>query len=71
VRSVVVEPRSVVIQGLKNEVRKTNELKTEALDISGLNGTTTQELNLDTSGINVKTEVNAVKVTVEIAGRKR
>lgn len=71
VKSVVVEPRSVVIQGLKNEVRKTNELRTEALDISGLKETTTQELNIDTSGINVKTEVNAVKVIVEIAGRKR
>jgi YbbR domain-containing protein len=71
VKSVVVEPRSVVIQGLKNEVRKTNELSTEALDISGLKETTTQELNIDTSGINVKTDVNAVKVIVEIAGRKR
>jgi YbbR domain-containing protein len=71
VKSVMVEPRSVVIQGLKNEVRKTNELRTEALDISGLKETTTQELNIDTSGINVKTEVNAVKVIVEIAGRKR
>jgi YbbR domain-containing protein len=71
VKSVMVEPRSVVIQGLKNEVRKTNELSTEALDISGLKETTTQELNIDTSGINVKTEVNAVKVIVEIAGRKR
>jgi len=71
VKSVVVEPSSVVIQGLKNEVRKTNELRTEALDISGLKETSTQELNIDTSGINVKTEVNAVKVIVEIAGRKR
>jgi YbbR domain-containing protein len=71
VKSVVVEPSSVVIQGLKNEVRKTNELRTEALDISGLKETATQELNIDTSGINVKTEVNTVKVIVEIAGRKR
>ena len=71
VKSVVVEPSSVVIQGLKNEVRKTNELRTEALDISGLKETATQELNIDTSGINVKTEVNEVKVIVEIAGRKR
>lgn len=71
VKSVTAEPLNLVIQGLKTEVRKVRELRTEVLDVTGLKETTTQELNIDTSGINVKPEVNSVQVTVAIAGRKR
>lgn len=70
VEAVVVEPRTVAIQGLKTETRKIKELRTEVMDISGLKETTTQELNIDTAGITVKPESNSVKVTVKIAGRK-
>jgi YbbR domain-containing protein len=70
VKAVAVQPPNVVIQGLKTEMRKIKELRTEVMDISGLKETTTQELNIDTSGINVKPETNSVQVTVEIAGKK-
>jgi YbbR domain-containing protein len=71
VKAVLVRPPNMAIQGLKTEMRKINELKTEVMDISGLKETTTQELNIDTSGINVKPEANSVQVTVQIAGRKQ
>lgn len=70
VQIVQVDPRNVVIRGLKTEMRKVKELRTEVLDISGLKETTTQELNIDLGGMNVKPEVSSVRVTVEIAGRR-
>jgi len=71
VKAVRVTPQTVVVQGLRTEARKISELRTEALDISGLNETSTQELNVDTMGVNVKPAENTVEVTVEIAGRKK
>lgn len=69
-KSVVVNPRSVVIQGLKAELRKISVLRTEAMDISGMKETSVVEMNIETSGMNIKPEVNTVKVTIEISGRK-
>lgn len=71
VKAVEVEPRSVVIQGLKTEVRKISEIRTETMDISGIEETTTQELNVDTSGANIKIEKDKVRVTAVIAGGKK
>src|SRR5512135_823026 len=45
IKSVVVEPKSIVIQGLKTEVRKINEIRTETMDISDIDETATQELS--------------------------
>jgi YbbR domain-containing protein len=70
VKGVVVRPPNVVLQGLKTEMRKIKELRTEVMDISGLKETTTQELNIDTSGVNVKPEANSVQATVQIARKK-
>ncbi len=72
VKTVEVQPRSLTVQGLKSEVRKVSDpVRTEPMDVGGLTKTTTQELNIDTAGANVRTGVNTVKVTVVIAGRKR
>ncbi len=68
-KSVAATPRSVVIQGLKTELRKMSVLRTEPMDISGMKETASVELNLETSGMGIKPEVNAVRVTIEI-GRK-
>lgn len=71
IRAVEVEPRSIIIQGLKSEVRKIIELRTEVMDVTGMTDTTTQELNIDTVGANIRPEINMVKVKVVITGRKR
>ncbi|MDA8079936.1 MAG: CdaR family protein [Nitrospiraceae bacterium] len=70
VRAVEIVPREVAAQGLKSEVRKTSELRTEVLDITGAKETMSQELAVDTAGANIKTEPAGVRVTVEI-GRGR
>jgi len=71
VNSVKVEPKSVVIKGLKSAVRKLSIVKTEPLDITDSNKTMTQELNIDTGGVNVTPDVNTVKVTINISGRSK
>ncbi|MDH4231962.1 MAG: CdaR family protein [Nitrospirota bacterium] len=66
-----VEPKNVVLKGLKSEVRKLRILKTEPLDITDLNKTLTQEVNIDTGGANVSPEPGVVKVTINITEKKR
>jgi YbbR domain-containing protein len=69
VKSIEVEPRRIVIHGLRSEVEKINMLKTEVLDITGLNESISQELNIDFAGANIKSDTGSVLVTIVIAGR--
>ncbi|PKL52326.1 MAG: hypothetical protein CVV37_01800 [Nitrospira bacterium HGW-Nitrospira-1] len=69
VRSIKVEPESVVIKGLKSAVRKLRVVETEPLDITDSNKTITQELSIDTGGVNVTPVVDTVKVTINISER--
>jgi YbbR domain-containing protein len=71
VRSVEVNPSSITIRGLKAEVRKIGELRTEPLDITGLKETTSQNLDIDTLGSNVNLDANSARVKVIIAGREK
>jgi YbbR domain-containing protein len=71
VKTVEIEPRNIVVQGLKSDVRKISGLKTEALDITGLYESISQNLDIDTAGTNVTPEVTSAKVKVVIAGRKK
>lgn len=66
VSSVKVEPKHVVVKGLKSDVRRLRIVKTEPLDVTDSNKTMTQELNIDTGGVNVTPEVSTVKVTIKI-----
>jgi len=71
VLSIVVEPRTAVIRGLKSELKKINMIRTEPLDISHISGTITEELDLDTSGTNIKADILKVKVKITVAEKKR
>lgn len=71
VSSVKVEPKSVVIKGLKSEVRKLSIVKTEPLDITEANKTITQELNIDTGGVKVTPDVETVKITINISEKRK
>lgn len=71
VKTIVVEPRTAVIRGLKSELRKIDMLRTEPLDISHISGSITEELNLDTSGTNIKADISKVKVKITVAEKKR
>ncbi|TAN43479.1 MAG: YbbR-like domain-containing protein [Nitrospirae bacterium] len=68
-RVVSVKPSVITVQGLKAEVRKLTELRTEPLDITDLKETISQQVELDTQGANVSFDATAVTVTV--TGRKR
>jgi hypothetical protein len=71
VASVSVEPKSVVIRGLRSEVRKVDAVRTEALNISDVRETVTEELELDMSGMNIKSDVSKVRVKITLAEKKR
>ncbi|MBI5076251.1 MAG: hypothetical protein HZB62_13945 [Nitrospirae bacterium] len=71
VTTMVVEPRTAVIRGLKSELRKIDMIRTEPFDISHISGSKTEELDLDTSGTNIKSDISKVKVKITVAERKR
>lgn len=64
--SIVVEPKTVVIRGLKSELGKIDMIRTKPFDISHSSGKITEELDLDTSGTNIKPDISRVKVKVKI-----
>jgi YbbR domain-containing protein len=67
IRSVKAEPAMVTIRGLRSDIRKIQELRTDAVDVTGLKHSVTQEVNVDT-GANVVADTNTVKATVTITG---
>jgi YbbR domain-containing protein len=69
VKSIEVEPRRIVIYGLRSEVEKINMLKTEVLDITGLSESISQEVSIDFAGANIKSDTGSVLVTIVISGR--
>ncbi len=69
--SVVVEPKTVVIRGLKSELGKIDMIRTEPFDISHITGKVTEELGLDTSGTNIKPDISKVKVKVKITPEEK
>lgn len=71
VKSIDVVPQTVVIEGIRSEIRKVNNIKTEPLDITGVNETLIQDLKLELTGKNIRARINDIKVKVVIgAGRK-
>jgi YbbR domain-containing protein len=70
-KSVEVTPQTVVIEGVSPEVRKVNYIKTEAVDISGLNETFIQEAKFDLTAKNIRTNVNTVTVKVIIVAKTK
>jgi YbbR domain-containing protein len=69
--SIVAEPKTAVIRGLKSELRKIDVVRTELFDITHISGTITEELDLDTSGTNIKADISKVKVKITVAEKKR
>jgi YbbR domain-containing protein len=66
--SASVEPETVVIRGLKSEIKQIRYLVTEDFDITDIKGTVTKSLELDTSGMNIIPEIS--KVTVKFTYRE-
>jgi YbbR domain-containing protein len=68
-KSVQVDPKTVVVKGLETDLRRVAEVKTDLMDISGMKETTTQELSIDVAGANIKPDPGTVKVTIIIGGK--
>jgi YbbR domain-containing protein len=66
VKSITVVPQTVVIEGLRPEVRKITAIRTEPLDVTGFRETFEQNLKLDLTGKNIRTKTPDVKVNVVI-----
>jgi len=70
VSSVEVVPKDVTIKGIRSAVSRINILRTEPVDIADLEETSVQDVRLDTTGRNIRIEVQEVSVKVVIRGRK-
>jgi YbbR domain-containing protein len=69
VKSVDVVPQYVVIEGVRSEVTKIGNIKTEPIDISAFNKSFSQDLKIDLTGRNVRSKINDVVVKVVIGAR--
>jgi YbbR domain-containing protein len=66
VKSIIVVPQTVEIEGPSSKIRKVDKVKTEPLDITGRSETLTKDLKLDISGMTIRTRINEVTVKVVI-----
>ncbi len=71
VKSVDVTPQTVIIEGTRSEIARIKNIRTEPLDITGLNETFTEDLKLDLTGKNVRSRINDITVKVVIGGGGR
>ncbi|MEJ2684212.1 MAG: CdaR family protein [Candidatus Sulfobium sp.] len=71
IKSIDVQPQTVEIRGLRSEVEKIRELRTDVIDVSGLTATAEKDVSIDGAGANVKMNMVTVKVTIVISGGKR
>lgn len=69
VKSVDISPQTIEIEGIESEIRKINNIKTELLDITGISETFSQNVKLDLSGKNIRTNITDIKVKVVIEER--
>lgn len=70
-KSAGVLPETIVIEGVRSEIAKVSALKTEPLDITGINETVTQDLRIDKAGRNIRTTTPDVRVSAEIGTRRK
>jgi len=66
VKSISVFPENVVIEGARSKLSTVDIVKTEPLDITDFKEGFTQDLELDTTGMNIRTKPKDVKVKIVI-----
>jgi YbbR domain-containing protein len=73
VKSVSVIPPSIEIEGIRREVSRTNTLKTEPVDVTGVNETFAEDSKLDMTGriVRTKTATVTVQVVIGTVGRRK
>lgn len=69
VKSIDVTPPDVEIEGIKSEVARIKNVKTEPLDMTGSNETFTQDMKLDLAGKNIRSKISDITVKVVIGAK--
>lgn len=70
-KSITVDPQTVVIEGKSSDVKRISSIETEPFDITGLRKSYSQYLRINTTDQNIKTKVEEVMVSVVIVKRGR
>jgi YbbR domain-containing protein len=71
IKSISVFPERVMIEGVRSKVISVDTIKTEPLDITGIKETVTRDLELDTTGMNIRTKSKDITVKIVIARGKK
>jgi YbbR domain-containing protein len=71
IKSIEVAPQTVIIEGVRSETARISTLKTEPVDVAGVNETVTQDAKLDLAGRNIRSKTNVVSVRIVIGGPKK
>jgi len=69
IKKVTVEPAAVNVEGAKTEMARMSTLRTELLDVSGVDTTIQQRIRLEANGRNVRIKTPEVSIIVTI-GKK-
>jgi YbbR domain-containing protein len=71
VKRSAVEPANVLVEGSKTEMARMAVLRTETIDITGINTSINPAVRLDSNGKNVRTKIPEVTVLVVIGRKNR
>jgi YbbR domain-containing protein len=71
IRAIEVSPQTIIIEGVRSEISRISTLKTEPVDVAGINETVTQDAKLDLAGRNIRSKTNVVSVRIVIGGPKK
>lgn len=67
VRSVEVKPQTLKVEGARSEVSRVSVLRTEPVDVTGLDSDIMQDFRVNTDGKNIRVSASEVAVTITLA----
>lgn len=68
IKALIVNPQSVKVEGAKTEVQRIAVLRTEPVDVTGFDADISQNVRINTNGINIRTKTPEVTVKILIRG---
>ncbi|OGW23032.1 MAG: hypothetical protein A2077_01855 [Nitrospirae bacterium GWC2_46_6] len=66
IKAIEVKPSSVEVEGARTEVNRISLLRTEQIDITGLDAGMTQDVRLNLNGKNIRTKTPEVTVKISV-----
>lgn len=71
IKSVIVSPSLVKVEGPRTEIAGIGVLRTEPLEITGIDADIAQDVRLNTGGKNIRTDISEVHVKIDIERIKK